>query len=207
MVKIKIVGTSHISTKSHLLIRKAMNELNPDVVAVESKSNVMYIKIKLSIFQYMYLTLLRKQGMMGKEKTKIKKNEQDMNYSVKEAKIRKIPILAIDMPPKKWLKKLDKIPLKEKIILIWALFIGLISTTKASAKENNNIGINKNEQIQEDHNRKQLPVYYKIHIDERDKTMADNIKKIAKKHNKILVVVGLGHKKGIQNHLKNKSLL
>jgi len=29
MLKIKIVGTSHISTKSHVLIRKAINEIKP----------------------------------------------------------------------------------------------------------------------------------------------------------------------------------
>lgn len=202
IVKIKIVGTSHVSTKSHILIKKAINELNPDVIAVESKYGKITVK-KLSIFQKICNELESAQQNIGMENTKIKRNQCDMRYSINEAKKRKIPSIEIDMDGVILLEKEDKIPLKEKIILVIGLFRGLCSTIKDSKSQADEIYLDTE---QEDHNRKGLEKYYSVWIDERDKIMANNIKKIALKYKRILVVVGLGHKRGIENNLKNESL-
>ncbi|HLD41962.1 MAG TPA: TraB/GumN family protein, partial [archaeon] len=50
---------------------------------------------------------------------------------------------------------------------------------------------------------KQFPYLYKILVEERNQHMAQAIQKIQDKHEKIVVVVGAGHEKGIKTLLNN----
>jgi pheromone shutdown protein TraB len=52
--------------------------------------------------------------------------------------------------------------------------------------------------------RKEMPMIYRILITDRNKYMAIWIRQLAKKHKKIVVVVGAGHRKGLEKLLKRK---
>jgi len=51
-----------------------------------------------------------------------------------------------------------------------------------------------------------FPFIYKILVLKRDRFMAKMIKELKKKHKKILVVVGVGHIKGLKKLLKEEKI-
>lgn len=52
---------------------------------------------------------------------------------------------------------------------------------------------------------KAMPEFYRVLVTERNTYMASWIRELAKRHKKIVVVVGLGHKAGLQKLLNIKS--
>ena len=224
----KIIGTSHVSKESKRKIELAVKEFKPDIICVEldrqrlqgllqksqGKEENEKIPLKL-IFQigfwgYLFSLLGRTvQNKIGK-KLNIMPGE-DMLSAVKLAGENNLPLALIDQDIKITLQRLSKnFRFKDKWHFIVDFFRGLIMpkkvlkemgfTTIDLSKIPSNKIIEKAILMME----KRYPGIYKAIVEDRNHYMVAKIKNILRKEpdKKLLIVVGAGHKKGMEELLK-----
>jgi len=213
---IYILGTAHVSEDSIRKVEEVINEIDPDLIAVELDSerflalineednnlkNVNIWKVLKSgdIGLFLFHTILASFQKEIGEKFNIKPGSE-MKRAVELAKLYKKPLYLIDRPIDITLRRaLGSMPLKEKLKLFYQLFEGgdIKELDKKSIREM----INNAQELVEI--LKDLsPTLYRVFVDERDKYMAKNIFDTSIGRKKILVVVGAGHVKGIVDYLK-----
>ncbi len=210
MVEVHIVGTAHVLRESVDRVCKVIEDVKPDAVAVElcpkrlhalmakepsiSLSDVIKSgNVSLAILQIILSFLQRKIG----EKTGVRPGEE-MLAAIRKAKEIGADVILIDRDIGITFNRLwYNISIIEKLKLFWQIFRSLFS----KEDEVENILSNVDKLVEEF--RKIGPKASKILIDERDSYMAYNILKASEKYEKIVVVVGAGHRKGIERYLKN----
>ncbi len=210
MVEVHIVGTAHVLRESVDRVCKVIEDVKPDAVAVElcpkrlhalmakepsiSLSDVIKSgNVSLAILQIILSFLQRKIG----EKTGVRPGEE-MLAAIRKAKEIGADVILIDRDIGITFNRLwYNISIIEKLKLFWQIFKSLFS----KEDEVENILSNVDKLVEEF--RKIGPKASKILIDERDAYMAYNILKASEKYEKIVVVVGAGHRKGIERYLKN----
>jgi len=212
---IYILGTAHVSEDSIKEVEEAINEIDPDLIAVEldserflalingeNKNNINIWDVLKSgdIGLFLFHTILAGfQKEIGK-KFNIKPGSE-MKKAIELAKLYKKPLYLIDRPIDITLRRaLNSMSLKEKLNLLFQLFEDngeVIKLDKKSIREM----VNNAEELVEI--LKDLsPTLYRVFVDERDRYMAKNIFDTSIGREKILVVVGAGHVKGIIDYLK-----
>ena len=206
-----IIGTSHIAMQSVNEVTKAVNELNPDIIALELDlkrfrrlvSKTKY-KIKLSdirqkgfliniIGSYIERWLGKKVGVMP---------GAEMKRAIRLAKKKNIRIALIDQDIAITLKKLkENFTLKEKFKLIKTIILSPFFAKKFSidlSKVPEQKLINKlTLQV-----KREYPSIYKILIEERNEIMVARLIKLMQENKKVLAVVGAGHVSGMETILK-----
>ena len=210
MVEVHIVGTAHVLRESVDRVCKVIEDVKPDAVAVElcpkrlhalmakepsiSLSDVIKSgNVSLAILQIILSFLQRKIG----EKTGVRPGEE-MLAAIRKAKEIGADVILIDRDIEITFNRLwYNISIIEKLKLFWQIFRSLFS----KEDEVENILSNVDKLVEEF--RKIGPKASKILIDERDAYMAYNILKASEKYEKIVVIVGAGHRKGIERYLKN----
>ncbi|RLI78993.1 TraB family protein [Archaeoglobales archaeon] len=213
-----IVGTAHVSKKSIEEVEETIEKVRPDVVAVElcnrryqaliqeKHQDIPIIDVirrgeaPLLLFQLMLSYFQRKIG----EEYGVKPGEE-MIAAIKKAEEIGADVLLIDRDIGITFKRFwNSLSILEKLKLVYYLIKSLF------------IGENEmeiDEMLKEDvlealvkEFRKISPSAAKILIDERDAYMAFNILSALNTYDKIVAVVGAGHKKGIEKYLKSEKI-
>ncbi|WP_048146837.1 TraB domain-containing protein [Pyrococcus abyssi] len=207
---VKIVGTVHVSSESVNEVRRIILEEDPDAIALEldyerllsllSGSNLTFSQaMKLGKMGILAYILQEVEIILGKELGTPPGSEMIEAFEV--AKTLGIPVYMIDQPIRVTLRKLLSIPLGEKIramLDIISTFINPGAQTQLSFEDVEGLSFEF---------RRKYPTMYKILVEERNLYMARNIMRIVdillerKKKVKVVAVVGLGHKKGIEKIL------
>lgn len=199
-----IVGTAHVYEKSVIEVREAIRNEIPDVVALElddarfeallhneeRRPTIKEMKdfgFK-NVFLLLFMSYLQKKissdaGIMA---------GREMIEAAAEAKSLGIPIALIDQDIGITIQKLlENVGFKEKLMILKDVIFPEKGYTIDYIYENSM------ELIDEIKGR--YPFIYEILVDDRDKFMAENLKRIQKE--KVLAVVGAGHVPGIKRYL------
>lgn len=222
MNNLKIIGTSHIAKQSIEEIKKAAEEFQPDIMAVEldlqrAAALMQQQKTKFSFSD------IKKIGVKGYAFVKIGHYLQqklgkmvgvspgtEMKTALELANAKKLQVALIDQPINITLKNFSReLMWIEKGRFVWELILGLFTPKKQMKK----YGLEKfdfhkvpeREVIAKIINqmKRQYPSVYKTLIADRNKYMVKQLVKLLreKPEKKILAVVGAGHKEGMEKLL------
>lgn len=222
MNNLKIIGTSHIAKQSIEEIKKAVEEFQPDIVAVEldvqraaalmqkqknkaSLSDIAKIGVKgyafVKIGQYIQQRLGKVVGVAP---------GSEMKTALEIANVKKLQIALIDQPINITLKNFSKeLTWKEKGQFALDLLKGLLFPKKQMKQygldEFDLHKVPEKQVILKIVNRmkKQYPSIYKTIIADRDKYMVKQLVKLLRENpeKKILAIVGAGHQEGMEKLL------
>ncbi|HIJ05233.1 MAG TPA: hypothetical protein HA370_03940 [Nanoarchaeota archaeon] len=218
-----LLGTSHISPESILLVRKIIQERKPHYVAVE---------LDKGRFQgLMHPESLKKKRMSFKELQKLRvsgflfvlfgawieeklgkmvgtKPGAEMKTAIYEAAKIDAKILLIDQEISITLRKLFKtLTWREKLRFAGDLFTGLFGIGEKIAFDLRKVPKEELIDTLVEQVRDRYPSFYKVLIEERNIFMAKRLKMAMEKYPQafIVAVVGAGHQKGIYDYLTNVS--
>jgi|Deesub1362A_J573_1020465.scaffolds.fasta_scaffold00094_79 pheromone shutdown-related protein TraB len=212
---ITIIPTAHISKESVEEVRDKILELKPDVVAVEL-CPVRYkgltegreipiidlIKSKKSSFVIANILLSFLQRRLGEEVGV--KPGKEMLIAIDTAKELGVEYALIDRDIKITLNRaFSKMTLLEKLRAIKEMiYVFSLSATDVEKEIEN---VKKEENLEEILNvfKKISPNLFETLVTERDAYMASKLLELQAKYENILVVVGAGHKRGIEDYLSN----
>lgn len=212
--RIVIVGTAHVSPKSIREVEETVEKEQPQAVAVELcyKRYLALVKgeqrdipiteaIKkgethLLLFQLLLSYFQKKIG----DEYGVKPGDE-MLAAIKKAKEINADVILIDRDITVTLKRFwNSLSFVEKLKLTFHMIKGLFT----------NEDVDVDEMLEEDvlellvkEFRKISPSAAKVLIDERDAYMAANLIRALHRYDHIVAVVGAGHKKGIENYLRN----
>ena len=223
MNNLKILGTSHIAKQSIEEIKKAVEEFQPDIMAVEldvqraaalmqqqkrktSFRDIAYVGVKgyafVKIGQYMQEKLGKIVGVSP---------GSEMKAALEIAHTMKLQAALIDQPINITLKNFSKeLTWKEKGRFVWEIIAGIFTPKKQMKKygfeEFDLRKVPEQQVITKIINqmKQNYPSIYKTIIADRDKYMTSQLVKIMRQHpeKRILAVVGAGHKEGMEKLLR-----
>ncbi len=217
-MEIILIGTAHVSKKSIEEVKKTVEEVKPQAVAVElcyrrflaltrnkpqEISVIDVIKrgdVALVLFQMLLSYFQRKIG----EEYGVKPGEE-MLAAIEKAKEIGADVLLIDRDIAITFKRFwGSLSFIEKVRLFFHMLKGLFGDEELDVDE----------MLKEDilerlvkEFRDIAPSAAKVLIDERDAYMAAKLIEASQRYEKIVAVVGAGHKKGIEKYLRNPELL
>lgn len=224
---IKFVGTSHIAKQSIEEIKRQVGEFQPDILAVELDAERAAALLGENKQKRSPLQQLRAFGAKGYlfaqlghyiqqklgKKVGISPGSE-MKTALEIAKKQKIEVALIDQPIRLTLKKFSRsFTWKERWHFLQDVF-GSIFCPKRQLKKWKLTHFDlktvpPEEIITEliENVRERYPSLYKILIEERNKYMVQKLVQLMRqdKEKKVLVVVGAGHKKGMEELLKKES--
>lgn len=219
---ITIIGTSHIAKQSINEIKTAFEENPPEIVALEldlPRASALMQKQKRSV----PLKEILKMGIKGYLFAKVGQHLQqklgkmvgvdpgsEMVTALKLARQKDLQVFFIDQPIATTLKNLSKeLTWKEKGRFVIEFFKGVFSPDKQMKKmgldqfdlrkvPEKELMLKMMKEIKQSY-----PSIYKTLIEDRNKYMVKQLVKILRENpdKKILVVVGAGHKEGMENLL------
>jgi len=207
---IVIVPVAHVSKESVLAVEETIAREKPNVVAVELDQQRLiamfnHQKPKLidmlrnPLFTLLYLS----QQTIGKILGISPGGE--MFAAVEAARKANIPVAVVDRPMSETLAHLSKIPLSEKAIIVANLlmtplvFLPIPFVKRVSPDSLAKGGLP--EELLAEF-KKSLPQTYKALVEERDEYITNHVLMI--KAEKVVLVIGAGHVKGIQERIKEK---
>jgi pheromone shutdown-related protein TraB len=220
---LKIIGTSHISKQSMHEVEKTIKQLIPIIVAVEldkarleslmseKKGSIDYKSIKVIGLKGFLFALIGSYVSKKLGKLVGVTPGSDMKHAVIVASKNKINVSLIDQDIRITLRRISKyLTWKERFRFVADLFNGLFFRKKQIKKYGlDNFDLTK---VPEDELVEKLIAYvqvrypslYKVLIHERNIVMSKRLIVLMKKHpeEKILAVVGAGHKKGMIKLIK-----
>jgi len=214
---IHLVGTAHVSRESVDLVRKTINEVEPDVVAVElcqqrhdaildqrrwddTEIEKVIREGKTYLF-LMQLMLTNFQRSIGDE-LGIKPGSE-MLESIKIAKERNIDVALVDRDIKISLKRtLDFLSLKEKFKLLYGMVWEMFGERESADElmkqlDEGDIVTSMVEELG-----REVPSIKKTLLDERDRYIANKLLDIEGKS--IVAVLGAGHINGIKGIIESE---
>lgn len=206
-----IIGTSHIAIESIEEVEKAIQELKPDIIALELDlkrfkrltSETKY-KLKLSdirqegflinlIGSYIERYLGKKVGVLP---------GSEMKKAIYLAKKNSIRIALIDQDVSLTLKRLkENFTLREKLKLIKTIFTApfIVQKIKLDLRKVPEQKLINKLTLQVKRN---YPSVYKVLIEERNIIMSARLIKLMQENKKVLAIVGAGHVTGMEKIIK-----
>lgn len=205
MAKVIIVGTSHISKESVEAAHNVIFYERPDCVALELDPErfaalMQKKRERASIRNPTFFILNTLQTYLGGKTGVLPGSE--MLAAIKAARETKAKIALIDMDISEIMGRLGEISRWQKIKLFLKLLAGLIPLPGQKDFDLSKVPEEKLIDEALGYMRKDMPLIYKILISDRNKYMAGWVRQLAKSNKKIVVVVGAGHKKGLEKLLK-----
>ena len=217
-MKIKIVGTSHISKDSVKEIKHQISEFKPDIVCVEldvhrykslfqkNRGKVKFSQIsKLGLFGFLFYLF----GSISQKVLSRKVGSKpgiDMRAAIIEAKKSDAKVALIDQDISITLRNLSKqVPFPEKLKLFgYVLFGGFISK-KRIAFDLKSVPKDALIKTLVSELKHKFPNFYKVLVEDRDKYMQKQVKVLSDNFpkSKILVIVGAGHKSSLIKFVSN----
>lgn len=210
MAKVIIVGTSHISKDSINEAHEVILREKPDCVALELDPErfaalMQKKRERASIRNPTYFILNNLQTYLGGKTGVLPGSE--MTAAIRAAREMNSKIALIDMDISEIMGRLGEISRWQKIKLFFKLVVGMVPLPGQKDFDLSKVPQEKVIDEALDYMRRDMPMIYRILITDRNKYMAGWIRQLAKKHKKIVVVVGAGHKKGLEKLLKKKTPL
>ena len=209
MGKVIIVGTSHISRES---VNEAIDTIlreKPDCVALELDPERFVAlqqkkREKASIRNPTYFILNNLQTYLGGKTGVLPGSE--MLAAIRAARSVGSRIVLIDMDISEIMGRLGEISRWQKLKLFAKLLVGLIPLPGQKDFDLNSVPQDKIIDEALRYMKRDRPLSYKILIADRNTNMAGWIRQLSKEYKKVVVVVGAGHKKGLEKLLKRKPL-
>lgn len=212
--KITLVGTAHVSEKSVREVQQAIDELKPDVVAVELcqarymalKGEVEETSIKdviksgnvyLLLMQYLMAYVQRKIGReLGVEPG------AEMLAAIDAAEERNIQIALVDRDIRITMQRFwGKMKFREKLKMLFAIIESIVGIGEEEIEIDSITDGDIVSQLIEEL-RRYSPSAAEVLIDERDAYIANQLLHL---RGNIVAVVGAGHLDGIRRHLRDPS--
>ena len=203
--RITILGTTHVDKSSVERVRVTISEVRPSVVAVELDEERLFAlrdpdrgkldsPIRSGLLPWLLALLERSVGSL----TEVFPGSE-MLEAVDEADRVGAKTIMIDRPIQLILKEIGGVPLLEKLRIgldvVAALFA--ISTRRTTT----HLTKSDFDELITDFEAK-YPTLYRILVKERDQYMANRLQEIMESTTgPVIAVVGLGHVKGIKQHL------
>ncbi|WGI17506.1 TraB/GumN family protein [Methanonatronarchaeum sp. AMET-Sl] len=213
--EIHLLKTAHVSEKSVKEVEEAINEIEPDVVAVEldlprykslkgeeteiSVKDILKGNVFIFLFQMLLSYLQNRIGAdLGVEPG------AEMKKAIELAEEKDIEVALIDRDIRITMKRLwHQMTLREKLKMISSLVLGALGFGKQKEIDIDEITEDDTIEMLVSEFEKFSPNAAKVLIDERDAYLASNLLKEAKKEKKVLGVIGAGHGEGVKNYLQN----
>ena len=216
MPEIILIPTSHIARESLENVRKIVGDEKPDCIALELDLNRYYaLKSEekgsslemirsFGVFAFLIYWILKKFQKHFGEKTGVLPGSE-MLKAVELAKELGLPFAFIDQPIERTFYNIRKIRLSEKLRLLWLLAKAIFGLAYPFGKRVE-IDLSKvppkgliGEAMGQF--RKELPGFYRVLVEDRNRVMAGNLKALGKKFSKIVCVIGAGHEEGLKKLL------
>lgn len=209
-----LVGVAHVSKQSVKLVKKVIREENPDVVALELDDERLSHLLNPRRWQEKdLLQVMRERKVMallfhlmfaGVQQRIAKdlgvKPGSEMLAAYKEARAHRIKVELVDRPIAITMKRmLGMMGLREKLKLLYFLLAGLFASKSLSEQDVERLKRSDvlSELIEELGS--ELPAVKKVLLDERNSYIAAKLSSL--KAQKVVVVLGAGHVKGVQKEL------
>ncbi|NCG01612.1 MAG: TraB family protein [Euryarchaeota archaeon] len=215
---LRVLGTAHISTASVEAVREQIKEYQPEVVAVElcsSRHQALTSARRLDkegllkVVKEGKAPLVLLQSLLAAEQRKMGLDEgqqpgAELLVAVQEAEAAELEVALIDRDIQTTLRRAwKKMKFREKFRILWSL-LGDDEDEEgpevAELLENQDLLSSLMEEL-----RTFSPGAGTVLIDERDAFLAGKLSLLQSSDKKILAVVGAGHLKGIERHLKNNT--
>ncbi|HLE07709.1 MAG TPA: TraB/GumN family protein [archaeon] len=214
--QIILVGTAHISSESIELVKKTIEEENPDAVGVELDSQRLeqlksgskwretnVEEILKAGKSHLFLVNLMLSNMQKKFGDSVGiQPGSEMLAAVSAAEEKKIPVELLDRDIKITMKRsLASMGLREKAKLGYSVLEGFFADEKITKEQIEEL--KKKDLLSEvmQELSKSAPTIKKVLVDERDEFIARKI--LASPAKKIVAVVGAGHLEGVARNLKS----
>lgn len=223
MGEIRLVGTAHVSKNSVEEVRQAIDEYQPDVVAIEldrgrfaaikkqgEKPSVNEIlkggNFSELLVQWTLAYVQRRIGMdVGVEPG------AEMVAAIEEAEARDIPIALADRDIRLTLSRFWKgMGIIEKLKLLFAVVNAAVGGGGDDGEEIDIEELTKNKDLIEasiDEFKKFSPKGARALIEERDAYLTYSLLRLGENNNKVLGIVGAGHIKGITGYMADPKTL
>ncbi len=217
MSEIIFVPTSHIARESLKNVGNTIEKEKPDCVAVELDIN-RYNAIKakkaasfvemlnyLDVFTFLLYWVLKKFQMFFGKITGILPGSE-MVKAVEIAIKQDSNVAFIDQDIRITFLKIKNLALSEKLkflrLLLGSVFYLFLPLGKKMKIDLNKVPEDEIVNYTMNFLKSELPGCYKILVDDRNRFMVNNLKKLADYYDKIVCVVGAAHKKGMEELLK-----
>jgi len=224
MENLTVLGTSHIAKESVEQIREFIDKEKPDIIAIEldrKRLPALFAKKKQSFSIYNILRVGLTGFLFGVIGSWASKKlggivgmdpGSDMKTAVKLARKNNIQLALIDQDIEITLRRFSEaFTWREKLQIIKDIFEGLFNKEKVLAKYHHLdlTRVPKDDLLKMllDEVKLKYPSLYNVLITERNKVMVKNLRSLQENNpnRKILVVVGAGHKEGIESLLNKQS--
>ncbi|MEM5814445.1 MAG: TraB/GumN family protein [Candidatus Aenigmatarchaeota archaeon] len=208
MAKVIIVGTSHISKDSIQEATETILRERPDCVALELDPErfaalLQKKREKASLRNPTYFVLNTLQTYLGGKTGVLPGSE--MVAAIRAAREVRSQIALIDMDISEIMGRLGEISRWQKLKLFFKLLAGLVPLPGQKNFDLSKVPAEKMIDEALRYMKRGMPTIYRILITDRNEYMANWIRQLSKTHRKIVVVVGAGHKKGLEKLLKKRS--
>ena len=219
---IVLVGTAHISKDSVKEVKRVIEEFKPDIVAIELCQRRYDAITKKDKWENTPVTQLLKgnnsylllaQTFLSSIQRKLGKEYgvepgSEMIAAMKEAEKHKLEVALVDRDISVTLKRAwRKMGFREKFRLVWEFLKAIVGYDEEEMEDLDLKKLMDQDVISTlmEEFKEIAPSVSDVLINERDKYISKKILDESKK-GKVVAVVGAGHLKGIQEHLKRKKL-
>lgn len=216
MATIVLVPISHIAGESIRAVRDTISRERPDCVAVELDAGRYQALLQqaasprglwkqIGISAFLILSVMRwLQQSLGKRTGILPGTE--MLAAVEAGQQQGARIAFIDTPIALTLQGMQRIPFREKARLLWLLLKGLAWDPVAGRQHIDLQSVPPQELIDQALAvlQKECPQLYRVLVDERNSHMAGNLRRLSARYQKIVAVIGAGHRRGIEAGLQTR---
>ena len=214
--RLRVLGTAHVSTASVEAVREQIKSYQPEIVAVElcaSRHQALTSDRRLDkegllkVVKEGKAPLVLLQSLLAAEQRKMGLDEgqqpgAELLVAVQEAEDAELEVALIDRDIQTTLRRAwKKMKFREKFRILWSLLGEDEENDEgpevAELLENQDLLSSLMEEL-----RTFSPGAGTVLIDERDAFLAGKLSSLQSSDKKILAVVGAGHLKGIESHIK-----
>ena len=202
--KLILVGVGHVFQLEDK-IREIIEEEKPGAIALELDEGraIALEKKSNSKGNFIYSLLSKVQQIVASKYGVVAGNE--MLSALKIARDKNIPVLYIDMNAYEVIEELwKKISIRRKLSLFISAILTMFMSKERIEKEVKEF--EKEPEKFEEKLRKIFPEFVEILIDKRNKYMVNNLLSYPPLYEKIVVIVGEGHVKGMEELLKRNNV-
>ncbi|HIH71937.1 MAG: hypothetical protein PWP49_1956 [Thermococcaceae archaeon] len=213
---VKIIGTMHVSPKSRRDVREFILREKPDAIAIELDRQRFYALQSPKRLTFQEAVKLGKKAILGYILMKVEekigeefgmKPGGEMIEAIQTAYLLGVPLYLIDEDIQSIMGKLLRAPLREKILLLLESSLVFLPIAPGAESQED---IMESYKVMMHRFRIRYPYIFRVLVEERNEIMAKNLKAIVDelkrrgvKKPKVVAVVGLGHKKGIEKLLNS----
>jgi len=212
---VKLIGTMHVSPRSREEVARTILRERPSAVAVEldrARFLAMERNVELTLGESLRMG---RAGLINYALAKVEEKlgetfgmspGEEMKAAIESARLLGIPLYLIDEDINLILAKLSSAPLREKLLMALEGLSVFLPMGRAEVGD----PLEEYRTMMAEF-RRRYPYLYRVLVEERNEVMARNLMAIVDsllargvKRPKVLAVVGLGHKPGIERLLNGR---